>query len=336
MDFLSEFSNKKVLVTGGTGFTGSHLLQKLSNSGADVRCIARKSSTIPESLSAGVKWIRGDVYDADVVRDAMKDVEYVFHVAACFRDGGAEDEEYRRVHVVSTQLLARAAVKEPSFKRFVHTSTVGVHGHIANPPANEEAPFNPDDVYQRTKLEGELWIREFADQEGLPLAVVRPAAIIGPGDRRLLKLVKLARLGVCPLLDGHDTCYHLIHVDDLTRCMLQLASDPRAKGEVFICGNKESTTLRSMMEVIGDELGHKVRFISLPGKQLFIIVDAIEAGSKTLHVPPIIYRRRLAFFTKDRSFDTTKLSSVLGFVHQFDNESSLRHTVKWYKESGWI
>lgn len=329
-------AGSNVLVTGGTGFTGSTLVRKLVARGANVRIIARHGSGVNETWASAVEWYRGDVYDPEVVQAATEDVNYVFHVAACFRDPGAEDDEYWKVHVGSTQRLAKAAAQQPSFVRFIHTSTIGVHGHVADPPASETAPYNPGDTYQDTKLEGELWIRDFADREGLPLVVIRPAAIMGPSDRRLLKLFKFAKRGFFPLLDGHDTLYHLIHVEDLTDCMILSAHHPDALGEVMICGNEEPTSVVEILSQIGDILGKKVRFIYLPSGPLFMVADAVEWISNQLGVEPILYRRRLAFFTKDRSFDTSKLRETLDFTYRYDNQSGIRGTAKGYMERGWL
>jgi nucleoside-diphosphate-sugar epimerase len=330
------FDSSNVLVTGGTGFTGKNLVGKLVGMGANVRVIARSGSSVDEEWASSVEWFRGNVYNPDVVRDAVEGVHYVFHVAACFRDAAAEEDEYGKVHVKSTQLLARAAVKQPSFRRFIHTSTIGVHGHVADPPASETAPYNPGDTYQDTKLEGELWIRDFAEREGLPLVVIRPAAIMGPSDRRLLKLFKFAKRGFFPLLDGHDTLYHLIHVEDLTDCMLLSAHHPDALGEVMICGNEEPMSVVEILSQIGDILGKKVRFIHLPSGPLFMVADAVEWISNQLGVEPILYRRRLAFFTKDRSFDTRKLRETLDFTYRYDNQSGIRDTAQGYMERGWL
>jgi nucleoside-diphosphate-sugar epimerase len=329
-------SGSTVLVTGGTGFTGTTLVRKLLNRNVDVRGIARESSTINDDLQETVSWYRGDVYDAGVVERALDGVDYVFHLAACFRDPEADEEEYQKVHVGSTQLLAETALRQPDFQRFVHTSTVGVHGHVEEPPADEGAPYNPGDLYQETKLDGELWIRDFADQNGLPLSVLRPAAIMGPTDRRLLKLFKFAKYGFFPLLDGHDTQYHLIHVQDLTECMLLCAHHPDALGEVFICGNAEPTSVVEILTQIGDMLGRKVRFIHLPSRPLFILADIVEWISHRLGVVPILYRRRVAFFTKDRTFDTSKLRNTLDFSYRYDNETGVRDTARGYMDRGWL
>lgn len=336
MQPISIAPGTPVLVTGGTGFTGSRLIRRLIKEGASVRAIARRSSNIAPFDGLPVRWFRGDVYDPGVIHDAMKDVHFIFHLAACYRDPKAATDEYLKVHVDSTKLLAREALESPGFERFVHTSTVGVHGHIAAPPATEEAPYSPGDSYQDSKLEAELWLREFAPENGLPFTVVRPAAIFGPGDRRLLKLFKFAKRGWCPLLDHHNTLYHLIHVDDLVAFFLTVATRPAALNEVFICGNKTPTDVRSIIEVLGEFFGKKPHFISLPSGPLFVLADFSERVCKLLNVAPILYRRRLAFFTKDRSFDTSKSRRLLDFHCEFDNASGLLQTGEAYLQAGWI
>ena len=332
----SPIAGSTVLVTGGTGFTGTNLVRKLAGLDVELRGIARGSSEIDRDLQDAVTWYRGDVYEADVVEEAMDSANYVFHLAACFRDPGATDDEYWKVHVRSTRLLAEAALRQPNFRRFIHTSTIGVHGHIANPPADETAPYNPGDIYQETKLEGEKCIRSFADDQNLPLVVIRPAQIMGPTDRRLVKLFRFAKYRVCPLLDGHDTSLHFIHVEDLTDCMVLSAHHEDALGEVFICGNARPTSLVETVTLAGKVLGAEVWFLHLPSLPLFLLADLVEWVSKRFGVEPVLYRRRMAFFTKDRCFDTTKLQDVLGFDFRHDNESGIRDTARGYVEAGWL
>ena len=335
-DEVLSLKGHTVLVTGGTGFTGTSLLRQLIAENCEIRCIARPSSTIKDDLQEPINWYRGDVYDPAILKEAMSGVHYVFHVAACFRDSGAGDDEYRKVHVDSTKLLAQLALEQPDFKRFIHTSTIGVHGHIESPPANEEYRYSPGDVYQDTKLEAELWIRDFAPKNNLPYTVVRPAGIMGPGDKRLLKLFKFAKMGFFPLLDGHKTLYHLIHVEDLAACMIYAATSEEALGEVFICGNEKDTNVAEILTIIGNKLGKKVRFISLPSIPLFFVTDLSENISKALNVTPILYRRRLAFFTKDRSFDTSKMRNQIGFIPKFNNQDLIEDTLNGYLKSGWL
>lgn len=325
-----------VLVTGGTGFTGRVLLRKLCERGLQVRAIARGSSRRDELGSLPVEWMIGDVYDRELARKAVSGMAYVFHAAASYRQAGVDDAEYHRVHVESTRYLAEAAANESGFKRFVHVSTVGVHGHIEHPPADENTPFAPGDIYQRTKAEAETWLHEFARQRALPYTVIRPAAIYGPGDRRLLKVFKMAKAPVFVLLGRGRCLYHFIHVDDLTEAIIRAAWHPSAAGEAFICGDPEAMALEQVGRIIADELKRPFRLVRLPAGPFFLAADITEAFCKPLGLSPPIYRRRVAFFTKDRSFDTGKLRNTLGFQYQWQTEAGLRAVTRWYREHGWL
>lgn len=326
-----------VLVTGASGYTGTVLVKKLVAQGAKVRAIARASSNLKPFEGLDIEWIRGDVFDPTVIAKATHDVEYVIHVAAAYREAKITDETYHKVHIESTKLLAHALVGQPNFKRFVHVSTVGVHGHIEDPPADENYRFNPGDIYQRTKAEAELWIREFSTKTNFPIAIVRPAAIYGPGDKRLLKVFKMASKPIFPLFGKGQGLYHLIHVDDLTDIFILAAVHPRALGEIFIAGNAQPSRLEDIARTIADELGNKkMRYVRFPAWPLFLAADICEAICRPLGIEPPIYRRRVAFFTKDRAFKTEKLQALLGYTNRTDVRDGLRSTARWYRKTGWL
>lgn len=336
-DSLTLPRDSVALVTGATGFTGSVLVRKLCERGAKVRAIARASSNRDGLRGLPVEWVEGDVFDPAVVERAAAGVSHIFHVAAAYRQAGLDDEVYRKVHVESTRLLAEAALKNPGFKRFVHVSTVGVHGHVERPPADEEYPFSPGDIYQRTKAEAELWVRDFAARRSLPLAVIRPAAIYGPGDRRLLKVFKMATWPLVPVMgSAAGQLYHLIHVDDLTEIFILAAVHDSAAGGVFIAGDAAAMPLADIIRVIGAEMGRTSRFVRVPAWPFFLMADVCEAVCRPLGLAPPIYRRRVAFFTKDRSFNTARLREKLGYRYRRTTEEGLRETARWYLEHGWI
>ncbi len=326
----------QVLVTGATGFTGSVLVRHLTAAGARVRAIARPSSRVEALADLDIEWVRGQVYDRSTVRTAAAGVHYVFHLAAALREARSSEDIYRRVHCTSTRLLAEAAAQTPGFKRFVHVSTIGVHGHITHPPANETAPFHPDDGYQRTKAEAEQWFRTYASMRGVPHVVIRPCAIYGPGDRRLLKLFQMAARGAVPMLGHSRGLYHLIHVEDLAGVVIRSAVHPAARNEVFIAGSQTAVTLTGIVRIIERTLGRRVRIVRVPAWPFFALAAVCETVCRPLRLEPPLYRRRVAFYTKDRAFDTRKLQDVLGYTPLFTDEAGLSQTTRWYLAQGWI
>lgn len=329
-------AGSRALITGATGFTGSNLVNKLLEQGVDVVAIARKSSNLKPFDGLPIQWFQGDVFDPELIAAATQNINYIFHMATPFREAKSPDIGYHNVHVVSTQLLAKAALEQPDFRRFVHVSTIGVHGHVDEPPGDENCPLKPGDIYQETKLQGERWIQEFGQQTGLPITVVRPAGIYGPGEKRLLKIYKMAMGGWVPTIGNGSNLLHFIHVDDLTNFFIHTATHPQAVGEVFICGSQQAMTFRAMVDLISGYYQVPARFIRLPAGPLFVLGDLCELIFRPLGIEPPIYRRRLAFYTKDRSFNTSKMQRLVNFVPSHGDQEGLIELAQWYLDNGWL
>lgn len=326
----------RVLVTGATGYTGRVLVKRLLEAGTKVRAIARASSDLSPFREMDVEWVRGEIYDADTIHNAMDGIQYVFHVAAAFREAKSTEQDYWNVHVGSTQLLCSEALKQPDFKRFIHVSTMGVHGHIINPPGDENSPFAPGDGYQRTKAEADKWITEFGLTNDFSYTIIRPCAIYGPGERRLLKLFKMANKSYFPILGKGKCWYHLVHVEDLVGGMMRAAVEEKALGEAFIIGASEPIRLEDMAAIIARVYANKLRVIRLPIGPFFLLGDLCERVCKPFKIEPPIYRRRVAFYSKDRNFSTQKMRDILGYRPKYENEAGIIESAKWYAEHGWL
>jgi nucleoside-diphosphate-sugar epimerase len=326
---------QRILVTGGTGFTGSHLVRDLIARGNRVQVLTRSAERGRKILPHDVELFEGDVADADAVRRAMSGVEIVYHLAAAFREAGIRDRRYWDVHVQGTRNVLEAA-STAGVARVVHCSTVGVLSHIAHPPADETWPHSPGDIYQETKSEAEQLALQLAPELGVSLAVARPTPIYGPGDERLLKLFRLIARGRFVMLGSGKPFYHMIHVDDLVRGFELLAEHPAAEGEIFILGGADYKSLDELAELIRLAVSGPPLRWRLPAWPVQLAGSLCEKVCLPLGIEPPIYRRRVDFFTKSRAFSIEKAKRVIGYAPQIDLETGIRKTAEWYFERGWI
>ncbi|MBE3134610.1 MAG: NAD-dependent epimerase/dehydratase family protein, partial [Acidobacteria bacterium] len=252
-----------ILVTGGSGFTGGQLARSLAARRYDVRVLARTPERARDLRTAGIEICQGDLKDRASLARACRGVRLVFNVAAIYRQAGVPASEYRAVNAEAVGALIEAAAGA-GVRRVVHCSTVGVHGDVEHPPAAEDAPLRPGDIYQQTKLEGERIAREAADRTGVELVIVRPSGIYGPGDRRLLKLFRgIARKRFVVLGSG-QIYYHLTYVDDLTEGFRLCGETGSAAGRTYILAGGEVTRLNELVRLIAREAGVKPLPVRLP------------------------------------------------------------------------
>jgi dihydroflavonol-4-reductase len=325
----------KVLVTGATGFTGGHLARYLASRGDAVRALVREPARAVDLVDAGVEVVAGDLARRETLSSGVAGVEVVYNVAALYRQAGLPEATYRTVNAEAVGWLVEAAARA-GVRRVVHCSTVGVHGDIEHPPANEAAPLRPGDTYQVTKLEGERLALEAAAAHGIELVILRPSGIYGPGDRRLLKLFRgVARRRFVILGDG-KIFYHLTHIDDLVEGFRLAGAVPAASGRTYILAGGEVTTLNELVAIIADQAGVRPLGVHLPVWPVWAAAAACEALCAPLGLEPPIYRRRVDFFTKSRAFDISRARGELGFSPAVDLRSGARRTLAWYREQGWL
>ncbi len=325
----------KVLVTGAAGFAGTVLSKKLIEQGYRVRAFVRNPSKLKTSLSKEMDVVVGDITDKSAVLQAVEGVDTVFHIAALFRQAGVPDSLYWDVNVKGTQNLLESAQKA-GVKRFVHCSTVGVHGHIAGKPADENYRFSPGDIYQVTKLEGEKRAIQFYQETGFPVSVIRPGPIYGPGDLRLLKLFKLASRRITPILGNGNIKFNMVYVEDLADAFIRASKEQKAIGEVFIAAGPDNPSLNELVDMIAEIMQRPKSKIHLPARPFQIMGFLCEKICIPLKIEPPIYRRRVDFFTKSRAFDISKAKKILGYQPKVFIKEGLERSIHWYREKGLV
>ena len=325
----------RVLVTGATGFTGGHLARTLAQRGYQVRGLARQGAHARDLEASGIEPIVGALEDRASLARAVKDVEIVYNIAAIYRHAGIPKATYRAINAIAVGSVIEAAA-DAGVRRVVHCSTVGVHGDIEHPPANEDAPLRPGDIYQVTKVEGEQIAREAAHRTGMPVTIARPSGIYGPGDRRLLKLFRGVARRRFVVLGSGNIFYHLTYIDDLVEGFRLCGETPAAANRTYILAGGEVTTLNELMALIAAEAGVAPPRWKLPVWPFWMAGAACEALCVPLGVEPPIYRRRVDFFTKSRAFDISRARAEIGYTPQVGLRDGIRKTLAWYKERGWL
>ncbi|GJL64709.1 MAG: dihydroflavonol-4-reductase [Nitrospirales bacterium] len=335
---LDRLVGKRVLITGATGFVGGHLTRRLVSDGAHVRIFVRKSSdqNIVDALkSIGAEIVSGDITDRAAVFNVVKDVDTIFHIAALFRSAKHGDDIYYDINVEGSRNILDAA-EQSHVKRVIHCSTVGVHSHIPHPPAAEDEAYRPGDIYQVTKCEGEKLACERFLSGRLEGTIVRPAMIWGQGDMRTLKLFKGVAKRRFPIIGNGRTLAHWIDVDDLVDGFVLAAENDVAKGQTYIFAGERPVSISELVLTISRVAGVKPWPFKVPALPIQLLGSLTEAVCKPLGIEPVLHRRRVDFFTKTRSFDTSKAKRELGFHPRLTFEAEVEKIFNWYRAHGWL
>lgn len=322
-------------LTGASGYTGGRLLKALRGRGDEVSALVRPASVSDRLQASGARLVEGDLASESAIRDLVTGADAVLHVAAVYRTAGHPDSYYRDVNVGGTERLLEAAA-EAGVRRFVHTSTVGVHGHVENPPADESAPVAPGDVYQATKAEAEALALAFHRDRGLPVAVVRPGAIYGPRETRLLKLFRAIARGRYAIVGSGRTFYHPVYIDDLVQGFLLALEREEAVGESFLICGPEYVSQIDLAAVVARHTGGRVLPFRIPAGPIQLAGDLVEGLCVPLGLEPPLHRRRVDFWTKSRAFTIDKARRMLGYDPQVHLEEGVARTAASYREAGWI
>jgi nucleoside-diphosphate-sugar epimerase len=323
----------RILVTGGTGFTGGHLCRRLAAEGRCVRALVRDEVRAAPLRELGVELIAGDLRDHASLRRAVEGVELVYHIAGLFRPENVSRKDMWDVNVDGTRALLDAAI-DAGVARFVHCSTAGVHGGIKHPPANEETPYSPGDYYQESKTEGERVALRYMAEGRMPVVVFRPAGIYGPGDIRFLKLIKAINARRFVMLGLGTVQYQMVFIDDLLDGILLCGESESAPGNIYLLTGEQPVTLNQLVKLIAGVLGVPAPRWRFPVMPVYAAGMLCEMVFKPLKVHPPLYRRRVDFFRKTRAFDISKAKRELGFNPATDLQAGIRTTVDWYRQAG--
>ena len=302
----------KALVTGANGFTGSHLVKALQQRGDSVVGLVRKSSDLTRLKDTGIQLVVGDITDRNALRQAMQDVDKVFHTAAFVELGLVDAEKMERVNVEGTQAVLEVA-KEMEVSKMVYCSTIGIYGDTKGEVIDEtfeRTQENFSSAYDSTKYEAQQLVDNYA-VIGFPVVSVMPSGIFGADDPHFGPVFKLFLQGKLKLWAGGDRMTGIVHVDDLVSAMI-LAAEKGERGEHYIISAGEIPS-REMFEIISEQTG-----ISTPTEVPQPIVRLAgnilnPIGSLLSWNPPIGKERVHYLYDRCVRVDATKAREQLGW-----------------------
>ena len=321
------------LITGATGFVGSHVADRAAARGA-VRALARPAADLTHLKSLGAEILPGDVTDPDAARRAVEGVEVVIHCAAKVGDWGPVDE-YRRVNVEGLRNLLDAVAGKP-LKRFVHVSTLGVYEARHHYGTDEAEPLPTDhiDGYTQSKVEAEKLALAYVRKHAVPVTILRPGFVYGPRDRSVLpRLADRLRERSVIYIAGGRYALNTTYVGNIADACFLAAENPSAVGEVFNVTDGEFVSKRRFLETVADGLGLPRPRGSIPVWLARILADWRERVYRRRNKPhpPRITQATLKFAGLNLDFSIAKARTVLGYDPAVGFDEGMKSALEWYK-----
>jgi nucleoside-diphosphate-sugar epimerase len=325
-----------ILVTGGTGFIGSHLVDRLvAKQGCPVRCLVRRSSTAG-SLPRAVELAYGDLESGAGLTEAMRGVDTVFHLAGVTKARTAAD--YHRGNAVATANLLRAAGHAGNVGRLVHVSSLAAAGpSTADRPLTEADEPRPVSHYGRSKLAGEEAVRQSPLRERT--VIVRPPVVYGPRDRDVYQVIRTVARGWMAQIGTALRGFSHVYVGDLVDGLIAAAdrASAGAGGQVFYLANSAPVSWDEFGNVAARLMGRKVRTVAIPESAAYVLGLCAEWWTRLSGKPGILSRDKvLEACCAGWVCDPGRARRELGFCASTGLEEGLRRTLDWYKEAGWL
>jgi nucleoside-diphosphate-sugar epimerase len=324
-----------VLVTGATGFVGSHLVDHLIERGQQVRCLVRRTSKLKYLKHSRLDFAYGGLDEATDWDEAFDGIDTVYHVAGVTFARRAQD--YFDVNQKGTEAILAGAIKHRShLKKFVLVSSLAAVGPAPDgKPVDEDTQPAPITPYGRSKLAGEEAVRAVGDL--LPATIVRPPAVYGPRDYGVFEFFKMINGGIFPMIGDYEKRVSLVHASDLADGIILAGEIQASSGRAYFISSEDVYPMSEVADLIAKILGKRPRKISIPKPIAYAAALAGEAISALTRKPPVINRDKVTDLSQSCwGCSIARAKRELGYRQQVPLEDGLRETVQWYKREGWL
>jgi len=325
----------RALVTGATGFVGSHLAEALVKQGHEVRVLVRETSDRRWIRALPVRWWVGDVMDPSSLSDALRAVDWVFHVAGVTKASGYA--EYAWANAEGTRHVFEACLRQKvAPQKVVLVSSLGAAGPCSpDSPKQECDPCEPVSHYGLSKLEAERIALSYINR--IPVMVIRPSAVYGPRDRDILAIFRLVRHGWYLKVGRGERYICMIHVEDLVRGAITAAGADVGSGTILFLSDGEIHTWTQVVGMLERIMGVRVRKVRVPVPMAWLVALCSEVVCQIGRRPPLLNRQKIWEMVQTAwTCDISQAREQLDFIPKVRLEEGLRETYRWYCDQGWI
>jgi len=322
-----------ILVTGGTGFVGSHVLERLREEATPVRCLVRpkKARTLDAASIGATEVVAGDLKTGAGLQEALDGVDAVIHLAGVTKALRREDYYEGNVQATANLLLAL----EGSGARLVHVSSLAAVGPADGRwrPVDETTEPHPLTHYGKSKLEGEQLVRASRPDA----VIVRPPVVYGPRDTDVFQMLKAVARGWSLQIGGGERWFSAIYVADLAAGLVELARAQAGAGRTYYLAHEQPVSWVLLANTAARIMGVKLRTLRIPPFVALEVGTCAEAWAWLTGRPGIVSREKIAEgLCAAWTCDTARARAELGFTAATDLEQGLSKTLAWYKEAGWL
>ncbi|MBI3018516.1 MAG: SDR family NAD(P)-dependent oxidoreductase [Deltaproteobacteria bacterium] len=325
----------KALVTGGHGFIGSFLVEKLLKEKISVRCLIRKTSNLQWIKNLPIDLVYGDITQPETLPAAVKDIDIIYHVAGAIK--GSTREKFFSVNCDGTLLLAQAAQKTvPHLKRFIFVSSVAAAGPVeGTQKPTENSDCHPVSDYGKSKLEAEHRLKEKFPT--LPLTIIRPPIVYGPRDSNFLTFFKFAKRGIFLVPPPYERYFSIVYVKDLVEGIYVASQAEAARGQTYFMANPEFYSFESLASHLSRPFSKTPHFIYVPALLVRLLAWAGDA---------YVYITKKEIMLTSKKFPELAASSWICSSEKADRELhfkpqvplsiGVRETVDWLREHRYL
>jgi nucleoside-diphosphate-sugar epimerase len=322
-----------VLVTGATGLLGSHLTELLVERGDHVRALVCPGEGVSCLRHPAVEICRGDMGDRAALEAAVRGVDRVLHCAARTGPWGPP-VDYETANVRGLRTLVESALAA-GVRRFVHVSSITVHGNDVHGTADETAPLRVEpNPYSRSKVAGERLLTRLIREQGAPVTIVRPGWIYGPRDvASFARFAAMIQRGKMVVIGPGNNHVPLIYVRDVAEGILLASEEARADGRAYLLVNDEPVTQHDYLAAIAAELGVPPPRHHIPYRLALMLGTAAETVGHLLRrqQPPPVLRYGVQLLGGENRFDISRARHELGFCPQVTLADGVRRSIAWYR-----